>query len=499
MSMGSIWLGVVWVLQTITSKVREEKFSDRISLFCVSKNAVLITFVYLLPLIGLLWTEDTKHGIWDLRMKLPILFLPFVLLTLNKLNQHIYRLLMGVFLVSLIFAVTFCLFIYWQIIPKQYQDVREISVFISHIRFSLLLIVGLIICFYFAWKEKMGKILCVLLSIYFISFLILISSITGLIAFIVVLLWFLLYKLWCIQKVIFRIIALALPVLGLVLLAIFMKSNYSAYSSAPIIDWTALPKKTILGSDYNHHPQMPLVEDGQYVFIYLAEDEMKEAWKESSLLNPDSLDSRGNVLSGTLIRYLSSKGLRKDWSGVMQLNSDDVKNIEAGIADSRDPQKNQLRKRMDNILFELSVYHSNGNPSGHSVIQRLEFWRAGLGILKQNLWFGVGTGDTKTAFKAEYEKMQSALSPKYRLRAHNQYLTMFLTYGIIGGFYFLIVMLFPFFDKKRSTLTMTFAILSGLAMLSEDTLESQAGVMFYVVFAVVLEMVSSPNSTQSIK
>lgn len=497
MSVGSIWLCVVWVLQAITSRIRGERLTDRVSHFIRSRHAVLISVVYVLPLAGMLWTEDVKHGMWDLRMKLPILFLPFVLLTLDRLSANIYRLLSGVFLTSLIFAVTYCLFIYWQIIPKPFNDVREISVFISHIRFSLLIVTGLIICFYFGWKSVAGKVLCVLLSFYFITFLIILSSITGLLVLLAVLIYFVLSKLRSANSPLMRIGAVVIPLVTAIVIAWLSWSNYVRYTTAPSLNWEALPKTTALGANYNHHPEMPLVEDGHYVFTFLAAEEMASAWMEVSNVHPDSLDAGGNVISGTLIRYLASKGLTKDHAGVMQLNNDDIKHIESGIANSADLQKGSLHKRFDNILFELSVYKSHGNPSGHSVLQRLEFWRAGLGIFKKNMWIGVGTGDTKSAFKEEYANIQTQLTKKYQLRAHNQYLTMFLTYGIVGGLYFIVVMFYPFFDKRKTTLTVMFGLVAALAMFTEDTLESQAGVMFYVVFSIFLGLiVANKNDTQ---
>lgn len=489
MSVGTIWLGVVWVLQVATSKARGENFGDRIRPYFQSPQLLLMSGIFLMPLIGMMWTEDTSHGMWDLRMKLPLLFVPFLIPTLNKLTPKLYNALTGIFLVSLIFAVTWCFFVYFHIIPKDYRDVREISVFISHIRFSLLLITGLLITYCHIGtlpsnKKMAGYILLALLSFYFVSFLFVLSSVTGLLVLAILTGFVLIYNLRAIASAKIRYTFYGAIILLIAITTTTAILQYRSYTT-PIdtIDFANLPSQTALGNEYNHHPEMPLVENGHYVFTYLSMDEMKDAWLERSTIHPDSIDQSGHPLNGTLIRYLASKSLPKDRSGVMSLNDEDIKNIEVGITDCKAAGKNSLQKRIDNILFELSVFKANGNPSGHSVLQRLEFWRAGWKIFQNNFLIGTGTGDTKAEYKAMYENMHSTLDPKFRLRAHNQYLTMFLTYGIVGGIYFLIVILYPFFDPKRNLLSIGFALIAALSMLTEDTLESQAGVMFYVVIS----------------
>src|SRR6218665_1093962 len=83
MSFGSFWIVGAWLLQVITDLVRKENLAKRFSNFTSNKSAWLLTALYLLPLIGLLWTTDFNYAFWDLRMKLPILFMPFVLFTIN--------------------------------------------------------------------------------------------------------------------------------------------------------------------------------------------------------------------------------------------------------------------------------------------------------------------------------------------------------------------------------------------------------------------------------
>ena len=95
-----------------------------------------------------------------------------------------------------------------------------------------------------------------------------------------------------------------------------------------------------------------------------------------------------------------------------------------------------------------------------------------------------GTGDIVDAYKTQYEKMNSDLAPKYRLRAHNQYLTFAATFGIFGLLYFIFTLIYPMrvLNKTRDFLYVTFWITAVLSMITEDTLETQAGVTFFAFF-----------------
>ena len=99
-----------------------------------------------------------------------------------------------------------------------------------------------------------------------------------------------------------------------------------------------------------------------------------------------------------------------------------------------------------------------------------------------NLLFGVGVGDVRVAFDRQYEIMNTQLKPEFRFRAHNQYLTFFITFGVIGGIWFILTLVYPLFLKKHHTyLYIVFFAIMALSFVSEDTLETQAGVTLFAV------------------
>src|SRR5690606_13621704 len=122
--------------------------------------------------------------------------------------------------------------------------------------------------------------------------------------------------------------------------------------------------------------------------------------------------------------------------------------------------------------------------SGHSVTMRLEFWRTGLSILRNNMLFGVGTGDTQIAFDREYERLESRLAPEWRHRAHNQYLTWAISFGIPGAIVGTFCVGGPAWVSKawRDPLFVAWTVIIAIASLTDDTVETQAGATFFALY-----------------
>jgi len=135
-------------------------------------------------------------------------------------------------------------------------------------------------------------------------------------------------------------------------------------------------------------------------------------------------------------------------------------------------------------LWQLERYAKGGSPLKHSVSQRFEFLKVAKNIISENFWFGVGTGDVGDAFIEEYNKDKSKLNAKHRLRAHNQYITFFITFGFVGFVWFLIAYIYPaiILNKFKSYLFLITFITISLSMLNEDTTETQMGATIFAFF-----------------
>ena len=192
------------------------------------------------------------------------------------------------------------------------------------------------------------------------------------------------------------------------------------------------------------------------------------------------MDLRKQKLSSTLERYLHSKNLPVRGDGVFKLSSKDIHNIELGYADINET-KSGLIARLYGVRFQI---HNTSNPNGHSILERIEYWKTGWQVIKENWVFGVGTGDKKIAVEKMYERKNSKLLPERRLRAHNTYITLCLTFGLFGLVFFCYI-LFNFLRfqlKNQSLIGFLFICVAIITFIFEDSLETQMGVSFFAFF-----------------
>ena len=150
MGMSLFWLVIVWVVDGICTK----SFKDKFTRFWHNKAAVLLVAFYLMHVVGLLWTSDFEYALKDLRVKLPILVMPFVLSSMPPLDRKRFDFVMLVYVLSVFIATLFSSVSYWR---HDYEDVREISHFISHIRFSLNIVFSMAIIGYYLFKMRISR------------------------------------------------------------------------------------------------------------------------------------------------------------------------------------------------------------------------------------------------------------------------------------------------------------------------------------------------------
>jgi O-antigen ligase len=147
-----------------------------------------------------------------------------------------------------------------------------------------------------------------------------------------------------------------------------------------------------------------------------------------------------------------------------------------------------VSQRISEVRNEINQYKDGGNPSGHSITQRFEYWKIAKHIFVSNPIIGVGTGDINDEYKLYYEIHDTPIKKEFQFRAHNQYFTILSTFGILGFAIFIFAFILPYFKgiQKYSLLPTVFIIITMLSMLTEDTLETQAGATFVSFFFSIL-------------
>ncbi|MFM1932911.1 MAG: hypothetical protein RL226_2214 [Bacteroidota bacterium] len=477
MSIASFWLLGAWVIDHLTSSKVELKM--RWSRALRNSWLYFLLGLFLLHAIAMIWTDDLSHGWRDLRIKLPLLLFPVVFFTARRFPISALRFMLKFLLLGAAIAALACMAIPAGLWEKEVKNVRDISVFISHIRFSVLLVFGFAVIL-----PQIRKYPYYLLAvaIYF-GFLWTLESVTGFMLSFVVFLIFLFHSEHLhFSRKLRKAGAWLLATGSMAVVAVFggLAIDYFNVDEAAEIPL----QRSRQGEEYAHNLENFLRENEHYIWRNIAWGELHSSWPTRSNMPLDSLDGRGQLLNITLIRYLTSKGLLKDADGVASLTDEDIHNIESGIPSILELQHSGMRRRVDKILFETDNYLNGGNPSGNSIFQRFEFWRAATHIISQHPVLGVGTGDVGSSMQRAYEEINTQLLPDFRLRPHNQYLTFWVAFGVAGPVLLLMVFLKSLFGRygRKHYLFVVFTVLMMLSFLTEDTLETQAGVTFFAFF-----------------
>jgi hypothetical protein len=446
--------------------------------------AIIFSSLYLLHLLGLLFTVDFDYALKDLRIKLPLLVLPVILSVSEALDWKKFRILMLFFIASVIAGTLISTYI---LLTRDIDNLRDISIFISHIRFSLLISIAIFALAYFTTRHagfsRYMRALFIVSLAWLGIYLLLSASITGMVVMLIALSVMAIHYTVK-KKNIYSRFATVILFLAPVVLIFYLMGVVTDVYKVHKVDFSTLEKQTSRGNYYWHDTSNLQTENGHYVWFYICTDELREAWNKRSSFDFEGEDSKGQMIKFTLIRYMTSKGLRKDADGVEQLTDEDVALIESGEASYHYHERSVFYIRLYKIIWEAQQYLRTGDPSGYSAMQRVEYWKTSLLIIKQHPLTGVGTGDMNIAFERQYEVMDSPLKPEFRWRSHNQFLSICVGFGLIGLAWFIFALVYPGVKKGRMDdyFYLSFFVIMIVSMISEDTIETQAGVTIFAFF-----------------
>ena len=478
MSSGQLLLLANWLI--------DGRIKNKVNSFIHNKIALVVSSLFILHLIGLIYTTDFSYAYIYLRLKIPILILTIVISTSEPLSIKRFYNLLFIFIAAVVTStlVSMCYYV-----TTDFVDIRNISIFISHIRLSLMVCLSIFILLYFIFSKNeynnIIRLFFILIIIWFIYFLFILESVTGLSILIVVSFLLLAYKIFSIKNILLKASFLILLIAVPLSIFIYIRGIYKVFYFVNEHEKHAkLEKLSPLGNTYLNDTLNKETENGFYVWRNICEEDMKAAWNKRSHVDYNGKDRKKQLIRGTLMRYLTSKGYKKDADGVMKLSPDEIHLVEKGVADVRYTDDYLMRARIYETIWEYRHYQMSADPSASSAFQRIEFWKASLGIIKDNLLFGVGTGDMNIAFDRQYKKMKSSLEMKWRLRSHDQFLSIAVGFGLFGLSWFLFSLLFPFYyiSVRKDYFYLIFFAIFFLSMITEDTIESQAGLTFFVFF-----------------
>ncbi|HEX7583434.1 MAG TPA: O-antigen ligase family protein [Prolixibacteraceae bacterium] len=465
----------------------EGQFSLKLQRLKERKSLLLLISVFFLYLVGMLWTNSMQWGIHDVKIQLPLLVLPLVIGTSDDLNFAQVKKIIYVFSAAVIVASLCSIWVLLGFSGKVIHDPRQMSLFISHIRFSLLINISI---FSMGWyllnaeKKSLAERVILSLAIIWLSvFLVILKSATGWVVFLTVLSVIIFWSVFRIKKLVWRIV-----LLGILLSLFLLPTAYIVYVVHQFYDIETLPPdivhvKTRNGNLYQHDFTNKQLENGHYTFLFMNQDELREAWNKRSLINYDSTSSSG-FNKYVLFRYLTSKGYRKDAEGLEKLTAADILNIENGMTNYRFVNHLSFYNRIYEIVWETDVYRKGGNPSGHSVTQRMEYYKMAMQIIGEDFWFGNGTGGYYETFQAKYDQNKFFQAQKFRQRSHNMFLSYWIDFGLVGLVFICFALSAPVFleHKSKSFLLLIFLLIVLISFMNEDTLNNHDAITFFSFF-----------------
>jgi hypothetical protein len=473
MSIGTIWIIANWLI--------EMDFKTKLDRFKSDKSIIAISLIFLLMLVSFFWSQDIDYAAKDVLIKLPLITIPLVMATSKPLAHKNYKFLLYLLLASLTFTTVFN-FIRFRL--YDFGDIREMSFFVSHIRLGGVICMALFLTAYEIIKKRMSLWFLAPVLIWLMVYIIKSQVLSAYILFVILMATSIMFLL---KNSKLKYIFLAIVLLPLIISFNYLYQNLSSeipdeleINGIENTNFNDLQWYTAGRHSYYHDTLSTAAENGNLVWLYVCVEECETEWNKRSEVSYDDQDAKGQPLYGTLFRYMSSKGLRKDSIGFMSMNEQDIINVELGHPNFI--INKGVKGKIEELNTQFLTYKSGGNPNGHSFIQRIEHLKTAINLIKSNGLFGVGLGDVKIAFQHQYELESSLLNIDNRHRSHNQFLTNWISLGLIGFVLTIFILFYPFFNKKLTFSLLIVSVSLIFGFLTQDLIETQAGVTIFALF-----------------
>lgn len=467
------------------------RIKEKLNRFLNNKPAIFLSSIYLVYVIGLIWTQDFGHAITGvLKDKIPFLSMVLVISSGRQIPSDRLHTLFLLFVFSVLFTSVVGAIGY---LSGLIVHSRELSVFVLHVHYSMLLVMAV---FLFPWLCKQMQCrrieyqFSILVSLWLIVFLFIMSTLTGILSLLGVCLFFLGHFIYR-KPVLSRIAAVSIALITIATIAIYVLSQVTEPLQRVIDpDPDALQELTADGNSYYHYFDDDMRENGHLVYIFISDKELREAWNQRSNFDFDSLDAAGNSIRYTIYRYLSSKGLRKDKEGLQSIDQQEVEAIERGVINYLHLDWPAFYVRLHQTIWEFKEYQRKRDPKGHSFAKRIEIWKATVVAIKEQPVLGWGTGDVLHAVDYGLASLNSKLEDHGLRHPHNQFLHILVMLGITG-LIVIFTLLFLFVKTSGAYRFLpfnVFLVIIFVSMLGNSPFDSQTPINFFLFFSLAFGM-----------
>lgn len=469
--------------------VAEGGFRTKFSRLRSDRAAIAFILVYVLSVIGVMWSEDPGYALThDLLHKLPTLFMPLIVATSTLPGRKMTRLIVLLFILSVV-VVSFIGF--FSRLAQPALSFREASPFIPGIYFGLMVIIAafqLPLLVRAITGSRQYFIASLAISAWLIFFLFHLRALSAVASFAAALLCLTVIIATRSDKALVKIL---LPAIFIIVSALAIRPMVDIYRQTheeSHIDLSSLDSFTGRGNPYLHDTLNIIRENGNPVYLYIADEELREAWNEKSSLDYDSETLVGQELRATLFRYMSSLGLRKDSEGFIKLTDNDIAAVERGVTNHLNVDRPGFYVRAYEEMMSLYLYYKSSRQMTEwgSLTKRIDLWRASWEAFRERPLLGWGTGSIVKAVEYGLQKNGSMLSG-LNMKPHNQFLCTMVTLGAAGLIITVLLYAFFVFERKayRSLMFILFLVVFLVNFLGNNSLESQPGQDLFVFFSMV--------------
>ena len=479
MSISLIGLTLNWVLE-LDFQLKWKKIKDQKYL------PIIFSGLFLIELLWLPISKDTIIGLNVLRIKLPLLLLPLIIGSSTSISKREWKTIITTFFIGILVSTIWVYLVSLEVLPskKDSGTVRDASIFMSHIRYSVLLSFSAALILCLAFKNLISKLIAIIIFLWLLFLIFKLSTITAILGLSFALLFLFIVFLFS-SKNKYKIVYIT----GIA--SLFF--SVGLYTTATVNDFYHVKSKeryllthSIEGEKYQYDLKDNTTENGFYLWENIAQKELERAWNERSKFSFNSKDKKNQPIKATLYRFLTSKGLNKDSVGLSKLTKNEIQKIENGETSS--VSYNNFEKRIRSLLYQRESRKKNSDPNNQTINQRVVFWKAGIDIFLNQPALGHGPGGAKTEFKKYYKNRNTNLKKSNQLLAHNQFITQAINLGALGTITWLFILIYSFLkvEKEMYLFFVPYLILMFFAFMSDDMLEVQAGATIFSFFGTLL-------------
>jgi len=486
MSISLIGLTLNWILE-LDFQIKWKKIKDQKYL------PIIFSGLFLIELFWLPISKDTTIGLNVLRIKLPLLLLPLIIGSCTSFSKREWKTVITTFFIGILVSTFWVYLVSLGVLPtkKDTGTIRDASIFMSHIRYSVLLSLSAVFILGLAFKNLINKTLALAFFLWLLFLIFKLATITAILGLSFALLFLFIAFLFS-PKNKNKIVYIAGIASLFFLVGLYITATVNDFYHVKSKE-RSLQTHSIGGEKYQFDFKDNTTENGFYLWENIAQKELERAWNKTSIISFKSKDKKKQPVKATLYRFLTSKGLNKDSVGLSNLTQNEIQKIENGETSS--VAYNNFEKRIRSLLYQRESRKKSTDPNNQTINQRVVFWNAGIEIFLNQPVFGYGPGGAKTQFKNYYKNRKTNLKKSNQLLAHNQFITQVISLGGLGAIIWLFIMLYSFLkvEKEKFLFFVPYLILMFFAFMSDDMLEVQAGVTIFSFFGTLLLFYNSKS------